>query len=145
MCCAHAGGDQVFKAKILVADDDRDTAEMLGDLLRLHAYDVRVAFGGPEAAEIARSFLPDLCILDVNMPALDGYATARLIKSQSNGRQPVLLAFTSNVVPSEVDLAHQAEFDHHLPKSVGADVLLALVEALAVTNKLANTTQSPIA
>lgn len=88
---------------------------------------------------MARSFLPGLAILDIGMPVLNGYDAARSIRSEGvPGRPLVLVALTSYASPSDVDFARQPGFDHHLPKGVGSDVLLALVEALVATDKLAD-------
>ena len=77
--------------RILVADDNRDAADTAAILLRLSGYDVQTAYGGAEAIGLARAFDPDVAILDINMPSVDGYDVANALVGGSaalRGRVP---------------------------------------------------------
>src|SRR5439155_229746 len=67
--------------RVLVVDDNLDTAESSSLLLEIEGHDVRVAHTGPEAIEIARSFAPDVILLDIGLPGMDGYAVARVLRA----------------------------------------------------------------
>ncbi len=114
--------------KILLADDNVDAADTTADLLRLDGLEVRVAYDGLQAVEAARSFRPDLVVLDINMPVMDGYeAAARLRKEQCADQRLVLVAVTGEIQEEDVDRAFRAGFDHHMGKPVRGDALGVLV------------------
>lgn len=107
--------------QILIADDDRDTADTMADLLQLEGYRVRAVYDGLQAVEAARVLQPQLVILDINMPVLDGYAAAAAIRRDSAGGV-VLIAHTA-VRPVSIGLA---DFDHYLLKPIDSGKLCAL-------------------
>jgi CheY-like chemotaxis protein len=129
----------VSAAKILIADEDGDTRDTLADLLRSDGYEVRVVSDGQQAIETVKTYLPGLALLDINMPVLDGYQAARLIRlDQKTGHCLVLVAYTACTKPSDVEFARKMGFDHHLPKGIGGDVLCSLIEALVTTKGLSS-------
>src|SRR5688572_22150438 len=67
--------------RVLVVDDNEDGAAMLGELLRMHGYEVRTAHDGPSALELAEAFTPDLALLDIGLPVMDGCEVARRFRS----------------------------------------------------------------
>ena len=116
--------------KILVVDDYPDAADMTAHLLRLEGYEVAAAYHGLQAVEVARDFNPDLVLLDINMPIMDGYAAAKTLRrEQPSGKNLVLIAHTANSTPSDVQSAIEAGFDRHVSKPVRGEALFSLIEA----------------
>jgi CheY-like chemotaxis protein len=118
------------RRRILVADDLRDAADMVVELLRLQGYDAQAAYDGLHAVELARSFKPDLALLDIDMPVMDGYVAAKLLRQeQSRGAPLVLIAHTGRTTPADARTALQAGFDRHIAKPLVGDLLCELVAA----------------
>lgn len=118
------------RRRILIADDNEDAAETAADLLRLGGYDVLAVYGGRQAVDAARSFQPDVAILDINMPVMDGYEAAmELRRQQGTGRRLVLFALTGRTDPSDVERSRQAGFDRHLTKPAPGTDLCELVDS----------------
>ena len=108
----------VVKRRVLVADDNEDSAETLALLLQALGNEVRAVHDGQRAVEEVESFRPDVALLDIGMPGLDGYAAARLIRSQPWGQAVVLIALTGWGLDEDVQKAREAGFDRHLLKPV---------------------------
>ena len=102
--------------RILIADDNADSAESMGMLLRLMGNDVRIASDGLEAVEQAASFQPDIVLMDIGMPRLDGYEAARRIRNQDWSRDTLLVAVTGWGPSDDSDEATAAGFDCHFTK-----------------------------
>jgi CheY-like chemotaxis protein len=103
--------------RILVADDYPDTAETTADLLRLDGYEVFTAFNGQQAVQAANEQHPEVIILDINMPVMDGYqAAAELRLHPPSDPRPVLVAHTARATPADVKQAMDSGFDHHVGK-----------------------------
>lgn len=115
-------------ARILVADDNVDAAETLAMLLATSHYETRIAYDGAQAVELARSFHPDLAILDINMPVMDGYEAARCLKHMGGAMPPILVALTGRGEPEERARAREAGFDIHLLKPADGGELCRLVD-----------------
>jgi signal transduction histidine kinase len=115
--------------RILVADDNRDAAETLGILLEVMGHQVRCVHDGQAAADAALAFDPELVLLDIGMPGLNGYETCRLLRSQAGGAARTVVAVTGWGQPHDVQCAHDAGFDHHLVKPVDMDTLMQLIAA----------------
>lgn len=115
--------------RILVADDNTDVAESLGMVLRLMGHEVRTVPDGLQAVEQASAFAPELILLDIGMPGLDGYEAARRIRSQGRGRQVVLVALTGWGQEADRRRSLESGFDHHFTKPVDpADLERLLAE-----------------
>ena len=112
------------KRRILIADDNPDVAESFEVMLQMFGHDVRTAFDGLEALEKAEEFRPDIIVLDVGMPKLDGYETARRIRQKVWGQDVVLIAVTGWGNEKDKTLSAEAGFDVHLVKPVDADTIL---------------------
>jgi PAS domain S-box-containing protein len=107
-----------LRCKIVVVDDNRDSADSLARLLKLMGHEVRTAGDGREALEVAESFRPDLVLLDIGMPELNGYEAARHIRRQPWGKDLLLVAQTGWGQEEDKRRALEAGFDHHLTKPV---------------------------
>jgi DNA-binding response OmpR family regulator len=116
--------------RILIADDDRDTANMLALILRDEGHEVQVVLRGDEALDLCRLFRPDVVIADVNMPGTSGYAVARELHERHGNLAPLLIAI-SGVWTSTSDrlLARAVGFDHSLLKPCDPKEVIGLIEA----------------
>jgi len=114
--------------RILVVDDNRDSAETLTMLLELMGNEMSVAYDGEQALAIANETKPDVVLLDIGLPKMNGYDVARQIRQQPWGRNPVLVAITGWGQTEDKDLSRESGFDHHLVKPVDHDLLLKLIQ-----------------
>ena len=80
--------------RVLLADDNRDASDMLAELLRMDGHTVVTAHDGEEAAEMAMRLRPDVLVLDIGMPGLNGYEVARRVRAQPWGDKPLIVAAT---------------------------------------------------
>jgi CheY-like chemotaxis protein len=115
--------------RILVADDNRDAAETLGILLEVMGHEVKTVHDGQAAVDAVASFDPELVLLDIGMPGLNGYETCRQIRASAGGTQRTLVAVTGWGQPHDVQSAHDAGFDRHLVKPVDMDKLMELISS----------------
>jgi signal transduction histidine kinase len=106
------------RRRILVVDDNVDGAELLAALLRLDGHLVALAFSGLEALERAQSFLPDVALIDIGLPGLDGYEVARRLRDSTGHDAPQLIAVTGYGRDQDRERARAAGFDAHLVKPV---------------------------
>ncbi len=131
---AAGGGDEAAAPaarRILVVDDNQDAAESLGMLLRALGHEVRTAHDGLEAVRAVPDFRPDVVLLDIGMPKLNGYEAARQIREQPGGAALVLVALTGWGQEEDRRLSHEAGFDHHMTKPVElADLQKLLAEVV---------------
>jgi CheY-like chemotaxis protein len=114
--------------RLLIVDDNRDTAESLGMLLELMGHEVRTAHDGLAAIADAAESKPDAILLDIGLPKLNGYDTARRIREQDWGRSLHLIAVTGWGQDADRTRAKEAGFDHHLTKPIDIPTLMKLLE-----------------
>jgi PAS domain S-box-containing protein len=117
-------------SRILVIDDDRDVATSLAMLLETFGATVHVAYSGATGLEALKAFKPELVFLDLGMPEMDGYETARQIRARPEGRSVVLVALTGWGQAEIYDRAREAGFDRQLTKPAALE---SLSEILAIT------------
>ena len=125
---------RVASQRILVADDNRDAAEALSLQLQLAGHDVRTAHDGIEALTVAKTFDPDIVLLDIGMPKMDGYEVARQLRLQPGSRRVTLIALTGWGQQQDRDRTADAGFDAHLVKPV-AEAQLFRALTLAVDDR----------
>ena len=113
--------------RILVADDNRDSAESLGMLLELAGHRVRLAYDGQEALDAAAEFLPEILLLDIGLPRMDGYEVAARLRQDSRYDGMLLVAVTGYGTESDRHRGRAAGFDHHLVKPVDPAALHELI------------------
>jgi signal transduction histidine kinase len=118
----------VVKQRILVAEDGPDAAESFRMLLTIMGHDVRVVSDGVQAVDAAREFRPDLIIMDLGMPRMNGYDAARAIRAGARGGEPVIIALTGWGQPEDQRRSLEAGFDRHLTKPVDPNLLRSLLE-----------------
>jgi CheY-like chemotaxis protein len=118
------------RQRILVVDDNRDAAEMLAELLALTGNELRTAHDGVEAVEVAGEFRPDVVLLDIGLPRMNGYEAARKIREQPWGKNMLLVALTGWGQEEDRRRSQEAGFDHHLIKPVEPDALFKLLTSI---------------
>ena len=102
--------------RILVVDDQVDAARMLARLLKAQGHEVRVASEGVTAIEAIEADRPEVILLDIGLPGMDGYEVARRLRALPGMDQVILIALTGYGQESDIRLAHEAGFNHHLVK-----------------------------
>jgi CheY-like chemotaxis protein len=117
------------RRRILVADDNRESADSLGLMLELMGNEVHIARDGDEAVRLAEVVHPEVAVLDIGMPRINGYEAARSIRAYPWGRQVLLIALTGWGQQSDKQRSEEAGFDHHLVKPVDPGQLERLLAA----------------
>ena len=115
--------------RVLVVDDNRDSAESVALLAEIWGHEVRTALDGPAALEIAAAYRPEIILLDIGLPGMDGYEVARELR-QGQGDGPVLVAMTGYGMEEDRRRSQEAGFDHHLVKPVDPEALRGLLAGL---------------
>lgn len=118
--------------QVLVVEDNVDAGDSLSLLLRLYGHEVHLARTGPTALELASTFRPDVVLLDIGLPGMDGYQVARHLRERPEFENVVMCALTG-YTPSEADRHRQLVhgFDHYYVKPVDLDTLLELFKTIA--------------
>jgi CheY-like chemotaxis protein len=111
------------RRRVLVVDDNVDHAESLATLLRLEGHEAHTAYDGPKAIDAFSDVQPEVVLLDIGMPGLNGYETARRIRERAGGDGVKLIALSGWGQPRDRQLSERAGFDHHLVKPVEPAVL----------------------
>jgi CheY-like chemotaxis protein len=114
----------------LVVDDNPDAADLLAESLRMLGYTLCVAPDGPSALRIAEGFAPDVALLDIGLPVMDGYELARRLREQAPGASVRLVAITGYGQDADRRRSEEAGFDAHLVKPVQIERVTALLEGL---------------
>jgi signal transduction histidine kinase len=113
--------------RVLVVDDNVDAAEMLAELTELWGCEVRVAHDGPAAIEAALSYRPEVVLLDIGLPGMDGYELARRLREQDGLKGALLVAVTGYGQDEDRRRSREAMLDYHLTKPVDPEALKRLV------------------
>jgi CheY-like chemotaxis protein len=111
----------------MVVDDNVELALGLARLLKLLGHDVRIAHDGPTALDAARSFKPEIVLLDIGLPGLDGYQVAMQLRQEGCGRSARLIAITGYGHEEDRMRSREAGFDHHLVKPIEFRSLVTLL------------------
>jgi len=119
-------GETVAKSRILIVDDNKDLATSLARLLRILGHEVEVVFDGRKGIEIARSYRPDVVLLDIGLPNLDGYQVARTLREEGF-RDTIIIAVSGYGQEEDRKRSREAGMDHHLTKPVDVKTISALI------------------
>lgn len=114
--------------RVLVVDDNVDVTESTAMLLRHIGMDVRLAHDGVAALAVAHAFQPDIVLLDIGLPGMDGYEVARRLRQQGGAQSPLLVALSGYGQEEDRQRSLDAGFDHHLVKPATLNDLTALLE-----------------
>jgi signal transduction histidine kinase/ActR/RegA family two-component response regulator len=135
-----AGGIEVEEApaasrapdghRILVVDDNEDAADLLAQYLGFLGHVTRIAHDGPAALRVADEFGPEVALLDIGLPVMDGYELARRLRAQPGGDGLRLVAVTGYGQDSDKRRAREASFDAHLVKPISAERLAVVIRDL---------------
>ena len=123
---ARTGVSMPGGRRVLVVDDNRDSADSLRMLLELGGNEVRTGYDGLEAVAIAERFRPEIALLDLGMPKLNGYDACRQIRATAWGRGITLIAQTGWGQDDDRRRTREAGFDHHVLKPIDPGALVAL-------------------
>jgi CheY-like chemotaxis protein len=113
--------------RVLVVEDHADTARTLAELLRRESYLVEVAPDGPTALELAQAAPPDVALVDISLPGMDGHEVARRLQAQSVEKRPLLIAMTAHAQEEYRIRSREAGLDLHLVKPVEPEKLRKLL------------------
>jgi DNA-binding response OmpR family regulator len=116
------------RQRVLVVDDNRDAADSLAMMLALSGHEVTTAHDGEGALQHRDAFDPDVVLLDIGMPGMNGYEVARRWR-EAGGMRTLIVALTGWGQEDDKRRALEAGFDHHLTKPVDPDSLLAVLHA----------------
>jgi CheY-like chemotaxis protein len=119
----QVSASQPTVTRVLVVDDNADASQTLAALLRHVGYQVSLAATGPRAIEVAEEFQPDVVLLDIGLPGMDGFQTARNFRARRDGKRMVLVAISGYGVDEHRRQARDAGFDQYFTKPVGFDTL----------------------
>jgi signal transduction histidine kinase/CheY-like chemotaxis protein len=114
--------------QVVVVDDNRDGADMLQRLFEADGFSVVTAYDGHEAVETVKRSRPDIVVMDIGMPGMDGYEAVRRIRQQPGGKNILMIALTGWGQEDARRLAAEAGFDHHMVKPVDFDQLKSFLE-----------------
>ena len=117
------------RTKVLVVDDNRDAADSLHALFEMDNCHVATAYNGFEALQAVEECMPDVIVMDLGMPSMDGYEAARRIRSQSGSKSVLMIALTGCSQGDARQRTLEAGFDHHLIKPVSFDDIRKLANA----------------
>ena len=123
------------QAKILVVDDEAELVGSLKESLGMHGYHVLTALNGMEAVELARTEVPNLILLDLMLPALDGYRVLKLLKSDERYREIPILVITARADAQDWALAMECGADACLTKPINLEMLLQRIDAYVERNR----------
>jgi len=113
--------------RILVVDDNRDGANTLAMLLKILGNDTRTAYDGQAGVDAAREFRPNVILLDIGLPKLNGYEACRCIREQSWGKAILMIAVTGWGQDEDRRRSHEAGFDHHMVKPLDPKALMKML------------------
>jgi CheY-like chemotaxis protein/nitrogen-specific signal transduction histidine kinase len=116
--------------RVLVVDDNVDAADSLVILLNMSGHETKAAYDGSQAIELARAFAPNVVLLDIGLPGMDGYETAARLRAEHGGI--AIVAVTGYGSAADVERARSAGFDAHITKPVAFDELKAVLAEVAI-------------
>ncbi len=117
-------------AKILIVEDNELNRDMLSRRLQRRGYDICVAIDGQQGLESARTLMPDLILMDLSLPQMDGWEATRLLKSEPSTSRIPIIALTAHAMLSDRDKAFAAGCDEYDTKPVEFTRLLGKIESL---------------
>lgn len=113
--------------RVLVVDDNTDAAESLRMVLEMHGHEVQTSYDGSRALDLVKSFMPEVVLLDLGLPGMDGFDVAKRIRSMPNGRAMRLIALTGWGQDEDRQQSAEAGFDEHLTKPIDGARLAELL------------------
>jgi CheY-like chemotaxis protein len=115
--------------RVLIVEDWPDIADSLAMLLELHAHQVHIANDGQTAIDAVPAFAPDVVLIDIGLPGIDGYEVARQLRAQYARSDLRLIALTGYMPPEDESRSRESGFDHYIMKPVDPDQIIALLDS----------------
>ena len=123
----QAEGAAIFKLRVLVVDDSEDTAQTMKLFLEFAGHEVRAVYDGPSALVAYRTYHPDVVLLDVGLPGMNGYDVARQLRRELTPKCPMLVAVSGYGQEEDKQRAYDAGFDLHVTKPVDPRKLVSII------------------
>jgi CheY-like chemotaxis protein len=120
-------------AKVLLVEDQEDNRDMLSRILKKRGYEVAIAVDGAEGVEKARSEAPDLILMDMSLPVMDGWEATRILKAEDDTRSIPVVALTAHAMSTDREKAFEAGCDAYETKPIEFPRLLETMEKLLQT------------
>jgi signal transduction histidine kinase/ActR/RegA family two-component response regulator len=117
--------------RLLIVDDNADAAETLASVLRQQQHTVEIAYDGPGALALVDEFIPDVAVLDIGLPVMDGYEVAARLRDKMGASTPAFIALTGYGQPHDHARSRAAGFHDHFVKPVDVEALLRTIDAAA--------------
>ena len=118
------------RSRVLIVDDNMDAARSLSMVLEIGGHDVRTCYDGAAALEETEEFRPEIVLLDIGLPGMDGFEVARRLRQMPLSPQPFLVALTGYGQADDIRRSREAGFDHHLVKPADPETLASLFASL---------------
>ena len=117
-------------AKVLLVEDQEDNRDMLSRRLKKRGYEVTIAVDGAEGVEMAKSEAPDLILMDMSLPVMDGWEATRILKADDGTRSIPVVALTAHAMSTDREKAFEAGCDAYETKPIELPRLLETMEKL---------------
>ena len=114
--------------RVLVVDDDADTAATIAVLVGMSMHKAQVVSDGPAALQAAEADPPDVVLLDIGLPGMDGWEVARQLRKSKKGQRPLIIAITGRADETDREKSAEVGIDLHLVKPVDPELLLRLLK-----------------
>ena len=118
---------------VLIVDDNEDAAKSMGALLTHYGYTVNIAFDGETGLDSLMKFSPNLVLLDIGLPGIDGYEVVKRMRKE-RGDSVTIVALTGFGQPGDKDQAKASGFDYHLTKPVRVSNIQEVIEKMAIAD-----------
>ena len=118
--------------RVLIIDDDRSTAEIFVQLLNAMGHEAACVLSALEAAEVAQAFRPDVALVDIAMPSIDGHTLARALRAMPDLKHVRVVAVSGHDAPADHVRSRQAGFDAHVGKPLDSEMLDAIIRQLDI-------------
>jgi CheY-like chemotaxis protein len=116
--------DEIKKIRVLVVEDNFMNKVLVNELLTMHGYEVFEAGNGVEAVEMTESLVPDIVLMDINLPEMDGMEATHIIKSKEALKDIPILALTASAMKGDEEKFLKKGFDGYVPKPISLEVLI---------------------
>ena len=122
--------DRCTRRRVLIVDDNRDAADAMAQLLAIEGHDVKAVYGALDALDSAVQLRPDVVLLDIGLPQMDGYELSRQIRQLPGLKAMPIVAITGYGQPSDKQHSRQSGFDYHLVKPVDLETLTRILATI---------------
>jgi CheY-like chemotaxis protein len=122
---------QAHPIRVLIVDDSKDSAKTLGWMVEYAGHETRLAHDGASAIEIAKTYEPNVILLDIGLPGMNGYEVCKAMHEDRIAQKAVFIAQTGWGQPEHRQRSKEAGFDHHLVKPIDMQVLKHLLNGIA--------------